>query len=90
MLKSFHKEREIYMLGELDKVLICIQALDLEGNEIRDWAEVCKLASLPKLQRLLLGGNQISELFYPEQQAGKLNSVFTVQRIRVGGAGFRL
>lgn len=43
-----------------------LQTLGLEDNEIKDWAEVCKLSRMPHLQRLMLGGNKLKEIHYPK------------------------
>ena len=47
-----------------------LQTLDLENNEISSWQEVCRLQSLPALERLLLSGNKISSLSYPTPGTG--------------------
>ena len=39
-----------------------LQLLDLEGNAIADWAEVLKLAALPSLRHLWLGGNRLQQI----------------------------
>ena len=39
-----------------------VQLLDLEGNAIAEWAEVLKLAVLPSLRHLWLGGNQLQRI----------------------------
>lgn len=47
--------------------LINLQVLYLGNNRITDWAELSKLADLPKLREVLLIGNPIYEGLSPEQ-----------------------
>ncbi|KAK9806127.1 hypothetical protein WJX72_002459 [[Myrmecia] bisecta] len=42
-----------------------LQVLDLEDNGLSEWQEVEQLAGLPCLERLLLSGNQLTEVHYP-------------------------
>ena len=51
-----------------------LQTLDLENNMISDWQEVCRLQSLPALERLLLSGNKISSLAYYTPGTGSMQS----------------
>ncbi len=46
------------------------QALDLEGNALADWGEVARLAPLPALTRLSLGGNGLARVAYPPSPRG--------------------
>ena len=61
-------------LVRLDVSLIPQQAIGLEDNCISEWAEVCKLGCFVNLQRLHLGGNQITEISYPAQVPGESRS----------------
>lgn len=47
--------------------LVNLQVLYLGNNRITDWAELSKLADLPKLREVLLIGNPIYEGLSPEQ-----------------------
>lgn len=42
-----------------------LKALNLEDNHISDWAQVERLAFLPALERLLMGGNKLPRVAYP-------------------------
>jgi hypothetical protein len=42
-----------------------LTALNLENNALEDWEHVERLAFLPKLERLHLGGNKLTRVAYP-------------------------
>lgn len=39
-----------------------VRILDLEGNAIREWSEICKLGVMPNLQHMILENIQISNI----------------------------
>ncbi|KAJ7519701.1 hypothetical protein O6H91_20G051600 [Diphasiastrum complanatum] len=43
-----------------------LRLLNLEDNCIKDWEEVLKLAVIESLEQLLLSGNEIQKIYYPE------------------------
>ena len=55
-------------LGDL-AALAGLEALNLERNAMEEWSEVEKLASLPSLERLHLGGNKLRRVRYPAHVA---------------------
>lgn len=46
-----------------------VQKLDLAGNGLSDWQEICKLRRLPKLEQLNLSGNGIASLLAASKDA---------------------
>jgi len=46
----------------LSKPVTAVQVLDLDENQLSDWAEVATLSQLPSLQRLSLTGNSIIDI----------------------------
>ena len=56
------------VLGDL-AALAGLEALNLERNAMEEWSEVEKLASLPSLERLHLGGNKLRRVRYPAHVA---------------------
>ncbi len=56
------------------------QALDLEGNALADWGEVARLAPLPALTRLSLGGNGLARVAYPQSPRGALLTLVALRR----------
>lgn len=42
-----------------------LRALNLEDNALEEWGEVERLAFLPRLERLHLGGNRLTRVAYP-------------------------
>ena len=45
--------------------VLSLQLLDLEDNNISDWAEVMHLSQLPSLKHLWVGGNQLQQVHLP-------------------------
>ena len=56
--------------GAAAAALSGLVALNLERNALEDWSEVERLALLPSLERLHLGGNKLRRVCYPETHAG--------------------
>ena len=46
-----------------------LKAMNFENNVLTDWSEIEKLAFLPGLERLHLGGNEITRIAYPDRDA---------------------
>ncbi|EEH60216.1 uncharacterized protein MICPUCDRAFT_12662 [Micromonas pusilla CCMP1545] len=46
-----------------------LKAINFENNALTDWSEIEKLALLPGLERLHLGGNEITRIAYPDRDA---------------------
>ena len=61
-------EGDLGTFGDL-AALAGLEALNLERNAMEEWSEVEKLASLPSLERLHLGGNRLRRVRYPAHVA---------------------
>ena len=60
---SFNKITSIN-LGNID-CLTCLRKLNLEGNNLTDWNEVCLLHALPCLEVLVLNENPLGDISFP-------------------------
>eukprot|EP00026_Physarum_polycephalum_P006300 Phypoly_transcript_06342.p1 GENE.Phypoly_transcript_06342~~Phypoly_transcript_06342.p1 ORF type:complete len:550 (+),score=86.33 Phypoly_transcript_06342:139-1788(+) len=41
-----------------------LQLLNLEGNVLKDWNEICRFSQLPKLQHIILSSNQLATIYH--------------------------
>lgn len=69
------------VLGDL-AALAGLEALNLERNAMEEWSEVEKLALLPSLERLHLGGNRLRRVRYPRTHVAKPRGPVPFERLR--------
>ena len=68
-------------IGDL-AALAGLEALNLERNDVEEWSEVEKLALLPSLERLHLGGNRLRRVRYPRTHVAKPRGPVPFERLR--------
>ena len=68
-------------IGDL-AALAGLEALNLERNDVEEWSEVEKLALLPSLERLHLGGNRLRRVRYPRVHVEKPGGPVPFERLR--------